>query len=225
MEAIKHEIKHIKQHDEMSCGSAAIAMLLSFFDDDVSSEEISKDIPTLLDDNEKEWGSNAVDEMLWCMRRGYKARGYVFDSQIMNQTWAGKDSKSIVHGLESLKGEKVHPLLGKKLTESFISSYVDFLNAGGELTILPSPTRSLLYELLKKGPYLAAVNYNTLYRTDTGFMTIHASVVRGNEENGTLLLADPWEEDWEQSVEPDHFMGAIMAAQMSCENAIFQISK
>lgn len=158
------------------------------------------------------------------MKRGYKATTYTFDSQLIQLPWAQRKSQEIIRDLTSLKNACVFPGIGKNLTNAFIDAYIRYLTDGGTLIISPSVTTSLLYELLKKGPVAVLVTYAALYGVGGGTGMTHFVVAYGYDEQGNFLIADPWKDNGRQVVEPERLTGAIMSAQMTCENAVFQIS-
>lgn len=56
-----------------------------------------------------------------------------------------------------------------------------------------------------------------------GEVGTHSVVVYGNTEDGSLLLADPW--DGFTKVEPETLLCAITAAEIECDAMYFQVSK
>jgi hypothetical protein len=87
------------------------------------------------------------------------------------------------------------------------STYVRFLEAGGQLVILPHVSSDSIYEKLRHGPVGVSVCTAPLYGhgrmsetlpgreipDDTnGTVGTHSVVVYGNTVSGDFLLADPW---------------------------------
>lgn len=220
-----HPITIAEQPTQVSCGQTALAMLLSYFDDRIAPEELMKDIPMLKTDDGKDWGTVIPDLAHWCMRRGYQATLHTFDSQLVHQTWAQLETDAIIHELKTLRDTFVFPTIGTHISRTFIDAYVRYLSDGGILIIAPCITLSLIHTLLTNGPFIATVSYANLYTAKGGTTATHFVVVYGSDANGNILIADPWKDNGFQTVDPERLIGAVMAAQMTCENAVFQIQK
>lgn len=123
-------------------------------------------------------------------------------------------------------------------TKQYTQAYIDFVLEGGVLRIQPSVTTSLLYELLKTGPFLPCVSYSTLYGASRsrniddlksvdddidGRAMNHSIVVYGNDNEGNFLIADPWKKPGLHIIEPERMIAAISTAQIECDNLLFKI--
>lgn len=225
MQPICHVITVSAQPTDLSCGQTCLSMLMSCAGVTISPQEVMNDIPLLLNDSGEEWGTFGVDLAHWCMKKGYSATTYTFDSQLIHLPWEHLSPAEIINALHTLKDTYVFDGLGKNLTRSFIESYIRYLSNGGILIIRPFITVSLLHELLERGPFAALVTYNVLYGTGGGKANTHFVVVYGCTEEGNFLIADPWKDNGRKILEPERLISAIMSGQMTCENAVFQISR
>jgi hypothetical protein len=131
----------------------------------------------------------------------------------------------------------VVPSMGEQWTKEYTQSYIDFIKAGGTLTIQPAVTTKLLYSLLENGPFLPCISFSTLYASGrsvldqkqdkkddiNGRATNHSIVVYGNDEAGNFLLADP--NKGLNKVEPELLLAAVSTAQLECDNLLFQLTE
>jgi len=225
MLAVSHNITATAQPTDLSCGHTCLSMLMSSLGVSMMPQEIMHDIPLLTNDDGEEWGTFGIDLAHWCMKRGYSATTYTFDSQLIHLPWEHLSPAEIIDALHALKDTYVFAGLGKNLTRSFIESYIRYLSDGGTLIIRPFITVSLLHELLERGPFAALATYNVLYGTGGGKANTHFVVVYGRDEEGNFLIADPWKDNGRKVLEPERLLSAIMSGQMTCENAVFQISR
>ncbi len=220
MKSVSHDIEHVYQPTNISCGQSAVSMLLSAYDVRVDVRDVMQDIPMLKDDEGKEWGTFGVDLARFCMRQGFAATYVSFDCLLIDQKWAGLSQKVLAKKVAAMR--KSLPAIGKNLTTSFLRSYGHFLKEKGELLIEPCLTSALVYDRLRKGPLIALVTFGAMYGRGTG---THFVVVYGNDAKGNFLVADSWEKPGRHVVEPERLIAAVMAGQMTCENGVFWIWK
>lgn len=195
-------------------------MLLSAHGLEVDVRDIMRDVPMLKNDDRKEWGTFGVDLARYCMKKGFDATYVSFDCLITDQRWGSLKPATLRKKLSAKR--KPVPAIGKHLTNSFSRSYAGFLKEGGELLIQSHLTAALLYRQLQKGPIVALITFGAMYGRGTG---THFVVVYGNDAKGNFLVADPWENPGRHVVEPERLVAAVMAGQMTCENAVFWIQK
>lgn len=167
------------------------------------------------------------------MQQKFRVSFYTFDCQIIDQSWAELTSNEIIVRLKAGLDGRVVGGLGKEWSRAYRESYIEYLEVGGKLIILPSVTSKLLYELLAKGPIFVCVCFNTLYgvgRTKdnvpddvNGRVWNHSIVIYGNDNTGNLLVADPIRKPGLHIVEPERMIAAISTAQLECDNLLFQI--
>lgn len=161
------------------------------------------------------------------------------DTQITDLSWANLGSAELIARLKAVKDVRdVAALGGKHWSRVYVEGYIDMLERGGELEILPFIGRDLLYVCLAKAPIFANVsgnildkhgrtkNQNALTHTSApddinGRTFTHSIVIHGNDEDGNFLVADPWE--GLRVVGPEHMVLSIAGAQIECDNQIFQI--
>lgn len=198
------------------------------------------DIPVSLNDKGEPWGTINQQLATWCIGQGYTAKMYTFDCQVIDQSWRTLDKSKLIERLDAAKAGRNVPALGEEWSKTYLQSYIDYLNAGGELYIEPYVTTKLLYALLVDGPLLACVCFNTMYGTGhskdiglrqseiddvNGKNTNHSIVIYGVTERGDFEIADPWQEPGKHIIEPERILAAITAAQIECDNLLFQIAK
>lgn len=238
MLTITHKITHYYQPTNNSCSQAALAMLLSFFDKKLSPAEIMNEIPVYKDDKGNDWGSINQQLATWCISQGFTVEMYTTDFQIIDLSWSNLNKENLLKRMIAAKNIRNISSLGKKWSEIYMQSYIDFIEAGGKLHIIPYMTTKLLDTLLSESPLFTCVNTHVLYNfgrfTDHklrelksddlhGKLANHTIVIYGKDSSGSYLVADPWKKPGMYPIEPEHLLCAMTASQMECDNLIFQL--
>lgn len=238
MKAIEHTIKHQYQPTNTTCSPTALSMLLGFYGKNISVDEISDNVPQVYNEDGEPFGTINQQMATWCLSLGYEVSLYTFDCQVIDQTWDKLQKDKLINKLNARKGGWVVPSLGEAWTKAYAQSYIDFLEAGGNITVQPAVTTKLLYDLLKDAPLLPCLCFNTLYgrgRTSNfdekktvkddinGRTWNHSVVIYGNDADGNFLLADPIRKPGLHLIEPERMIAAISTAQIECDNLIFQL--
>lgn len=242
MKTIFWEVTPQTQPTSSTCSPTALSILLGYYGEGLSPLEIEAAVPQSINENGEKMGTVNQQMATWCLNRGYKASIYTFDCQIIDQSWSGLGKEEIIKRLELRKNGWVVPALGEDWTKEYVQSYIDFLNAGGQLIIAQAVTSKLLYDLIAKGPFLPCVSYSTMYgasrtRIDNdnespdddinGRALNHSIVVCGVDESGNFLIADPSraKKSGLQVIGPEVMLAAISTAQIECDNLIIQLEK
>lgn len=234
MKSLRHRITHQYQPTSTTCSQAALSILLGHYGFEIAALDLERQVPQVKDEAGNDSGTITQLLAAWAIAQNFDVSLYTFDCQIIDQSWADLDSKSVVARLEAgLDGWSV-PGLGKEWSRAYRQAYISFLQAGGKLTIQPSVTSELLYQLLSQGPIFTTVSINTLYakgRTKddkpddvNGRTWNHCIVIYGNDEQGNFLIADPIVEPGLHVVKPERMIAAITAAQIECDNLLFQLN-
>lgn len=237
MKTAEHNINHQYQPTNTTCSPTALSMLLDHYGSEHSVDEISEQVPQVKNEQGEDSGSVAQQMATWAISLGFKATFYTFDCQIIDQSWSVLEQAKLLERLELRKTGSVVPSMGAAWTEAYAQSYIDLINAGGELIIQPAATSSLLYTLLEEGPVFVSVCLNTLYgrgrssnfseaesaKDDiNGRVWNHSIIVYGNDADGNFLVADP--DQGLVKVDAERMVAAIATAQIECDNLLFQIS-
>lgn len=237
---IKHKIVHQYQLTNTSCSQTALSILLSFFDQQISPEEIIKGVPEIKNDQGEDWGTINQQIATWCISRGFKVDMFTSDFQIIDSSWAALEANELLDRMEKAKDFRDIPSLGKQTTELYLQSYIDFIKAGGKLHIYPYFTTKIINNLLGQSPLLISVCYNVLYDTGrtkevelrktgpddlNGDLMNHSVVLYGIDENGNYLIADPWREPGLITIDPERLLSSMTASLIYCDNLFFQLSK
>lgn len=214
-------------------------MLFSVYGKSINVEEISKSVPQVKNEKDEDFGTINQQMATYCIELGFEVSMYTFDCQIIDQSWKDFSADKIIERLEASKDGWEAPGLGSLWSNGYRQAYIGFVKAGGNLQIRPYVTSSLIYELLKKGPVLPCLCFNTLYGsgrtshfddTSEAFDDVngrtwnHSVVIYGNNEQGEFLVADPWKRPGLQIINPEAIIAAISTAQIECDNALFQIT-
>jgi hypothetical protein len=238
MSNIEHTVKHYYQPTNHTCSQSALAILLSFFGKSLTPEEIAAKIPVNKNDKGEDWGSINQQLATWCLSQGFEVDIYTADFEIIDLSWIKLTKETLLERMELAKDHREVPSLGKEWSKIYTQSYIDFLNAGGELHLEPYMTTKLIDDLLPASPLLLCVCYNVLYtsgrskdiglrkaETDdlNGKLTNHSIVIYGKDGDGNYLIADPYKEPGLHTIEPERLLAAMTAAQMECDNLLFQL--
>lgn len=206
MQAIDHKLTHAYQPTSTTCGYASLAMLLSHYDEKLSVNDLISQTPQAADESGTSIGSVTAQLATWCVRQGYKAKFVSFDLLITDLSWAGLDSDAMAEKLEAVREIRDVPQVGGKYWSKFyVQAYIDFIRAGGVLSVQPHPTSQLLYAWLQDGPIYANTCSSVVHGTgrarypepdadkrlaipdDThGTVGTHSVVIYGNDEAGNF---------------------------------------
>lgn len=237
---IEHAVTHHYQPTNNTCGQTALSMLLSHFDDHIGAEEIAAKVPVVKNEKGQDWGTLNQQLAEWCIKRGYDVTMYTADFQIIDLSWSDLAKDELLNRMEAAKTHREVPSLGKMWAEAYMQSYIDFINAGGDLHVIPYMSTKLLDELLTKGPLVACVCLGVLYgrgrrraidlrQTEPddldGITPTHSIVIYGKDAEGNYQIADPWEKPGRHTVEPECLLAAMTASQIECDNLLFQLSR
>jgi hypothetical protein len=237
---IEHKITHYYQPTNHSCSQSALAILLSHFGKTLTPEQIMSQIPVNKNDKGEDWGTINQQLATWCLSQGFEVEVHTADFEIIDLSWAELPKEKLLERMEAAKDQREVPALGKEWSRIYTQSYIDFLEAGGQLNIRPYMTTDLLNNLLPNSPLLLGVCYNVLYNCGrsrdgglrksepddlNGKMTNHSIVIYGTNDNGDYLIADPYKEPGLHAIEPERMLAAMAGAQMECDNLLFQLKR
>jgi len=243
MQATEHKIKHYYQPTPNTCGYAALAILLSHYNHDleITPQDLIVSVPQPKDADGKPTGSVTAQLASWCLSRGYSLDFYSFDCQILDLSWEGLETESLIERLEAVKDLRHVLSLGEKYwSQVYVQAYIDMLRAGGTLQISAHITSQQLYNLLANGPIHVNICSATVHNQgrftypkpnerlavpddENGTVGTHSVVVYGNDEQGNFLVADPWE--GLETINAETMICGITAAQIECDNQCFQITE
>ncbi len=219
MKNIIHKVIYHKQTTSVNCSQTALAMLLSFYGKNMTTDDVMQAVPRQKDESGNELGSNLIQELgTWCLQQGFEARLYTFDAAIIDLRWKGLDRKELLEAFQKARAKRSLATLTN--SKNYFKAYADFVATKGELHILAAPDAKLLQELIQKGPFIAAVSNNALHGAG-GTITTHAITVYGVNKAGKYMVADP--HAGRVTVTVERLIAAIMAAQVEADNMILQI--
>jgi hypothetical protein len=238
VKAIKHQIEHVYQPTNTTCGYAALSMLLSHYNQHISVEELLKAVPHPKNEKGESTGSVTAQLVTWAQQQGYKAHMYSFDCLVLDLAWKHLSPKQTIARLKAARGKRDAQVFNSHWANIYIDAYISMLEAGAKLTIMPLVTSSLVNKLLTKGPVYAnicstvrdgngrtrAVGVRKTVLDDIrGKVSNHSVIIYGNDTKGNYLVDDPW--DGLLTVDPETMICSITAAQIECDNQIFVIER
>lgn len=234
METIEWKVNHHYQPTNNTCGYAALATFLSFYERRIDPEELVSQIPQPKDSEGTSHGSITAQLAIWCQEQGFKVKMFASDMYVLDLSWKNKDSTEIKDRLKEVANDRVVNILGEHWTKIYIDAYISMLDKGAKLEVTPFITTELLNELLSKGPVFVNICSSKSSgngRTITsglresqgddlnGNLGTHSVVLYGKNKNGEYLISDPW--DGLITMNSEHLVIAIEAAQIECDNQIF----
>lgn len=240
MQATTYPISIARQPTPTSCSQTALSMLLGHYDKSYTVDELSGQVPQVYSDNGESFGTINQQMATWCLSLGFDCAMHTADCQIIDQSWAGLSKDELIDKLKARADGWVVPALGDVWTKAYADSYIDYLHAGGQLTIQPAITTQLLYSLLETGPVLALVCSTALngsmrrrFEGETeihddihGRALNHSIVIYGHDQSGNFLVADPDQTDGgDRVIAPERMVIAIATAQIECDTLLFQLSE
>jgi Peptidase C39 family len=229
MQKVEHKVTHYYQPTNNSCGYAALSILLSNYGITVKPEELLSKVPQPNDEKGEPTGSVTTQLATWCVSIGKQVKFYSFDCEILDLEWSKLNKTELIDKLELVKDVRdVSGLGGKHWSKIYVNAYIQYLKSGGEL----------LYILLKDGPVYVNVCANTFNNEGratypdhskrelvlddvNGKVSNHSVVIYGYDENGKLLVADPWR--GLRIIDIETMLCSISTAQIECDNQCFVI--
>lgn len=240
MKKTEYKINHQYQPTNTTCSPTALSMLLDYYGKYFSVDDISRKVPQVKNEKGENFGTINQQMATWCLSLGFDVALYTADIQVIDQSWRDLSKKEVIKRLEARKTGLKVPSLGELWNDAYCQSYIDFLEADGDLSIVPFITSQLLYDLIENGPILPLVCFNTLYGTGrtsnygekestpddiNGKAWNHSIVIYGNDEEGNFQIADPWKKPGRHVIEPERMVAAVATAQIECDNLVFQLKK
>lgn len=240
MNKTEYKINHQYQPTNTTCSPTALSMLLGYYGNEISVDDVSAKVPQVKNKKGEDFGTINQQMATWCKSLGFDVTLYTADVQVIDQSWSKLSQNEVVERLEARKAGLKVPSLGELWNTAYCEAYIEFIQSGGELHIVNAITSKLLYELLEDGPVLPCLSFDTLYgkgRTSNigeketkpddvnGKAWNHSVVIYGNDDEGNFLVADPWEKPGRHVIEHDVMVAAIGTAQLECDNLVFQLTK
>jgi hypothetical protein len=236
---IRHSITHYFQPTNFTCGHTALSMALSHFGFEVPPEKLIPEMGSFTDENGQICGSLTTWMCSAALRRNFNVDLYCSDSELLDLSWASLDPKSLVEKMRLAKEARTLNSLTRALIHQYLDSYIEFIELGGKLTIVPYISGEMLDNLISRGPIVATFAYSALYgvgrtrntglRQSTpddmrGTTCTHAAVVYGRNKNGEYLIADPYIPTGFHVAPRDAVIAAIAAASYTCESHVALLS-
>lgn len=234
-------IKHYYQTTNFSCVQAAAAMLLSAYDIHKTPDQILEEVKV------RSWpgkdepaGTPNQDIAAYFCKLGLQTEIISFDMWVTDLGWQGKDIEYIKDRLQKASGMLTAPMIGREGTELYIQAYLDYIAAGGTISVAPAPTSEQFIELLAKGPIMTTVAPNALHGFGKGITgpELHfwsADDIKGAAPNHNIVLHkfvgdkievyDSWTKPGVQLVDTERLIAAISLAQQECDNMLIVVRR
>ena len=215
-------------------------MVLSSLGKTMTPEQVMAGLPVNKDPDGNELGTLNQELATWCIKQGYKVTMYSADFQILDLLWSHLEKDMLLERMKLALGHHHVANLSDQLSDRYLQSYIDFIEAGGELHIEQYMSSRLLDQLLNSGPLVAAVSYFVLWNCGRvvnpglrenqfddidGHLGTHSIVIYGKDDTGKYMVADPWMEPGLHTVESELLLAAMTSSETECDNLIFQLEK
>lgn len=143
------------QPTETTCGPTCLQAVYSFYGDSVSLADLVEHVPSLVNG-----GTLAVILGRHALSRGYNAKIYTFNLQVVDPTWFNP----LKHDLSSrlLQREKT---CRSRRQRTAINAYRQFVEEGGDLQMEDLSPQLLLDHLSQGQPILAGLSSTFLYQS------------------------------------------------------------
>jgi hypothetical protein len=234
-------MKHYYQIHSVGCVQAATAMTLSAFGVDKTPADVEREVPMRAWPGKDELaGTPNQDAAAYMCKQGLDVEIISFDTWVTDLSWQGKDTAYIESRLRKASGKLTVPLIGRDGTELYIQAYLDYIRAGGRLSVEAYPSIKRLKELLQNGPVMTTVSYDVLYGVGkrvngNGVFDSHEDDILGVAPNHNVVINrvvddkfeiyDPWNKPGIHLIEPDQSIAAISASQQECDNMLIIVRK
>ncbi len=149
------EIPILLQPSETTCGPTCLHAVYSYYGDQVPLAELIESVPSLLNG-----GTLAVILGLHALHRGYAAKIYTFNLNVVDPTWFNPLKKDLP--LRLLRREES---CRSRRQRTAIEAYRKFANDGGELAMTDLSPAILLDHLRRGQPLLAGLSSTYLYQS------------------------------------------------------------
>lgn len=184
----------LPQPDDFTCGPTCLHAVYQFYGDDIDLEDVVEATPRL-----ENGGTLAVLLACQALRRGYRAKLYTYNLQIIDPTWFATPGVNLVAKLRDQMAHKRSRSL-RAATEAFL----EYLELGGELRFEDLTTGLIRKYLRRQIPILTGLSATYLHRSMReygprsdyddvrGEPAGHFVVLCGyDKDRRTVLVADP----------------------------------
>ena len=149
------EIPIALQPTETTCGPTCLQAVYAYYGDTVVLGDLIETVPSLLNG-----GTLAVILGRHALRRGYSAKIYTFNLNVVDPTWFNPLKKDVPKRL--LRREES---CRSRRQRTAIHAYRKFIEEGGELEMEDLSPKLLLDHLSRKQPILAGLSSTFLYQS------------------------------------------------------------
>lgn len=235
---VSHElaVPRFLQPDDVTCGPTCLHKVYDFYGIRTGFDEVLGEI-----DRNEDGGTLAVFLGRAGLRRGLRGRIFAYDLQIFDPTWAALTQRELHRRIDA---RLPHLRDSKRLRAAH--AYLDFLDAGGEISVLEELTPALIRQVVdREHPLLVGLSATYLYRfarerwdeaSDrlvdddvAGDPTGHFIVVVGYEHYGRrFLLRDPSQhvplsDDGRLSVDAQRLINAILLGDATYDAVLLEL--
>jgi hypothetical protein len=235
---IAHELRvqRFLQPDDVTCGPTCLRKVYDFYGIHLDIEAVIGEI-----DRNEDGGTLAVFLGMAALKRGLRGRIFSYDLQIFDPTWAALPAAELEPRIRARL-----PYLRDTQRLRAAHAYLEFLQTGGEISVLEELTPALLKDVIdREHPLLVGLSATYLYRFArerwdeatgqlldddvAGDPTGHFVVVVGYEHFGRRFsLRDPSHhvpvsEDGRQVVDAQRLINAILLGDATYDAVLLEL--
>lgn len=176
-------LRPIHQTTPTECYKACLKMVLSYYNQETSDEELDKFIIV------GEKGGAYLDESArFAATKGFKTRGYGYYLGVLNPSDGKKTRRELIAHLKNYQPAKWQ--VKSNNFKSNFESWLASLEAGAQYRMKKPSSKIILKYLTKKIPLIISVNSSALRDRHEDPLMLHSIVVIGYEGN-LVSIIDP----------------------------------
>ena len=197
---ISHKVVLVQQGIQ-ECVQASTVQLIKYYGYNKNLEEVKKEVPVYVNNDGVKQGTSLGHIATYFQTVGLKTTLHTSDIIVFDKTWGNLDNQRLISNLELRKEYVKHGIYDSDTINLIVSGYIDFLKAGGTIS-MPIVDTAYLLKYLAKGPLYMIVSYNVLNncakyeyggeKQDSikGIPSTHAAIISGYE-SGMFEIVDP----------------------------------
>ncbi|MFB6075603.1 MAG: peptidase C39 family protein [Candidatus Aenigmatarchaeota archaeon] len=178
---MKLDVPFEKQNNNLECGPTSLSMVLKYFGENFSEEEIIESVGEVDETVQGETvGTFLVDNALFASERGFDVHVYTYSLKHLDESFVGLSQLEMKERIESY----LLPECNDELDEHVLRTYVDLIDSDAKLRMKKPSLKTLENFLEREIPPILAVNARLLYDVDSlGIYSGHQIVLTGFDDD------------------------------------------
>jgi len=239
MKPIKYSVPLIKQGVQ-ECVQASATALLNYFGVAKTFDQVKAEVPVYIDSQGKIRGTSIGHMATYLIKQGFSATIHTVDIQIFDRSWNELSNHELVDRLHKRQPYLKHPEYDAEILAAMVDGYIQFLTAGGQLS-MSLIDEAYLYQLLAKSPFLAVISFNFLNQTAKyvlgkandkpipdsikGAPGTHMVAVMGYQDHQFQIMDPDYEFGGLRWVDSNLLVGCIYLAETDYDSMVISVQK